>query len=295
MGLITGSNITQHKSAEFLYSKIKREFKSFDSSNLIDDADFPEYTAEVLKSLGVGTYIEERVVLNVKNYRVKLPNDFKQIYAAYRCNDCSIEHGGRHLQNKFILENDITCEVLGRKTGCEVNCECPDKIIERVTVKQYVNDQCYNYNYSNPRLLKLSPNVKQHCAEDCLNLLVSCPDEITINNGYINTNFPEGAILLQYYAFPTDEDGSVMIPDVIQIEKAIEAYIKWQLFMNFWITGDVSDSVQKMQYLQNEYEKAFAEAKYILKMPSFNGLVNSIRNQRGINKLSYFSQIDRNR
>lgn len=293
MGVITGSNITNYKSAEYLYSKIKREFKSFSSSNLIDDADFPAYTAEVLKRLGAGAYKEERVVLNVQNYKVKLPDDFKQLYAAYRCTSCDIEYNGRHLQNKFILENDITCEVLGRKTGCEVHCECPDKIIERVTVKQYVNDTCCNYHYSNPRLLKLSPNVKQHCADDCLNLLVSCPDEITINNGYIFTNFEEGAILLQYYAFPMDDDGNVMIPDIIQVEKAIEWHIKNQLLLNWWLVDDVKDIINKWQKAESEADKWYMEAKYILKVPSFNSMVNNIRNQKGLNKLSYFSQQDR--
>jgi hypothetical protein len=295
MGQITGSGLNSFKSAEFLYSKIKREFKSFSSSNMIDDADFPAYTAEVLKRLGVGAFKEEAVILNITNQRAKLPEDFKQIYAAYLCDSCDIDYGGKHLQNKFILENNITCEVLGRKSNCEVNCECPDKLIERITVKQYVNDDCAIYNYKKPRLLKLSPNVKPHCSEDCLNLMVSCPDEITINNGYILTNFKEGAIFLQYYAFPTADDGTPMIPDIIEIEKAIEWYIKYQMILNWWITDDLKDSVNKWQKAEQEFDKAFAEAKYIIKLPSFQAMINTIRNQRSMNKLSFFSQMDNKR
>jgi hypothetical protein len=295
MGNITGANFNSFKSAEFVYSKIKREFKSFSASNLIDDADFPAYTAEVLKKLGVSAYKEEAVILNIKNQSAKLPSDFKQLYAAYLCDHCDISFGGRHLQNRFVLENDITCEILGRKSSCEVHCECPDKIIEKITVRQYVNDDCAEYNYRSPRLLKLSPNVKPHCSEHCLNMMVSCPDEITINNGTILTNFKDGAIFLQYYAFPMGDDGTPMIPDNIYVEKAVEAYIKHQLFMNYWITGDVADSVQKSQYLQAEYEKAFAEAKYDSKLPAFSTMVNTIRNQRSMNKLSFFSQMDRNK
>lgn len=295
MGKISSST-TNFKSAEYIYSKIKREFKSFGGVNLLDDADFPLYTAEVLKRLGAGVYKEEDAFLFVRNGKACLPKDLGYIFAAYKCKSSGTEFGGKHFQNQCIFENDITCEILRRNENCEINCECPDKIIERVTIKQFVNDgdwACQNFH--RPTLLKLSPNVREHCSEDCPNLFVTCSDEITINNGCLFTNFKDAHIYLQYYAFPQDKDGLPMIPDVIEVEKAIEWYIKWQILLNYWLVDDLQNALAKWQKAEAEFEKWYAEAKYINKLPSFNKMVNSIRNKRRINSVAFFSQMDNKR
>lgn len=289
MGVLTGFNQNIFKPADLIYSKIKREFKGYVDANLIDENDFPQYIAETLNRLGVGALKEEEAILTVKNKKTTLPKDFKQLYAAYKCSCSSVDYGGRHFQHKSVIENDITCEVLGRTNNCKVHCECPDKIIERVTVKQYVNEGCIERQFKDFTLLKLSPNVKPVCSEDCLNLLQTCQDEISINNGHIFTNFCDGDIYLKYYAFPMDENGMPLIPNIVQIEKACEAYIRYQLFQLFWLTGDVSDAAQKTSYLQAEYEKAFAEATYYLKTPSFQQMINTIRTKRSGSMINIIS------
>ena len=89
MGKISSST-TNFKSAEYIYSKIKREFKSFGGVNLLDDADFPLYTAEVLKSLDAGVYKEEDAFLFVRNGKACLPRDFGYMFAAYKCKGSGI-------------------------------------------------------------------------------------------------------------------------------------------------------------------------------------------------------------
>lgn len=297
MASISGFNQNKFKSASLLFDKIKREFKSFGDANLIDDSDFPLYVSEVLNKLGVGAFKEEEAISTVKNKKALLPKDFKQLYAAYKCHACNnwTTNNTRHYQDESVFENDITCEVLGRKNDCQISCECDERIIERLTIKRYVKDVCFEKKYNNFTLLKLSPNVKEACSENCINLIETCQDEISFNNGYILTNFSDGDIYLKYYAFPLDEKGMPLIPDIIEIEKAIEWYIKNQLILNWWLVDDLKDSVNKWQKAEAEYEKWMAEARYVLKMPSFSQMVNTIRTNRHINKVAYFSQMDRKR
>lgn len=303
MGKITGFSQNKFKSAEYIYSKIKREFKSFGGVNLLDDTDFPLYTAEVLKKLGVAVYKEEDAFLKVQNGKAKLPHDFMYLYAAYKCGHTNTPTHSKNFQNEDLFENDITCEILKRSSECSMEFDCGgegDKIIERIRIKRYVNDKTYLDNeYYHPRLLKLSPNVKDKCSEDCLNLShhrhCHRHDEITINNGHILTNFNDGHIYMQYYAFPYDEEGLPMIPDITEIEKAVEWYIKHQILLNFWFNDDVANIQTKWQKAEIEYEKWMAEARYINKLPAFSTLINTIRNQRGINKVTFFSQIDNKR
>lgn len=295
MGVLTQGDM-KFKSAELLYSKIKREFKSFGTVNLLDDADFPLYTAEVLKQLGVGAYKEDDAVLRLRKGKAKLPNDFAYLYAAYKCSvDSTVLNGTSHLQNSNVYYNDITCEVLRRNKTCQFECQSTDKILERITVKQYVKEGVLSTCYSNPVLLRLSPNVRDKCVEDCLNLHCKSDYEISINNGYLFTNFNDADIYIQYYAFPYDEDNMPMIPDVIEIEKSVEWYIKWQILLNMWFTDELSNALNKWQKAEEQYNNYMGAARYIIKLPSFSQMINSIKNSRGINKTAAFSNMDNKR
>lgn len=283
-----------YKSAKPIFSKIKREFKSFASVNLLNDNDFPDYTAEILKRLGKGIYKESEAIIHIVDGKSILPNDFKLLHAAFKCNPFESSNNTSHLQNKSVVQTTFTKEILKRDENCEIVIDGEERI-ERLTVRYYVNDAAENFIFNRPVLLRLSPNAKQHCVDNCMNLLSTSLDEITINNNKIYSNFKHGSIYIQYYSFVLDEDNIPMIPDIIEVEKAVEWYIKWQILLNYWFVDDLSNSQNKWQKAEQMFNDAFAEAKYIIKLPSFSTLVNWGRNMRSINKVSFFSQIDKKR
>lgn len=291
MGKISGGNLGQFKSAEYIYAKIKRELKSFGSVNLIDDADFPLYTAEVLKRLGVSAYREEEALLFVKNGKATLPRDFKQLYAAYKCKCSSVKK--THILNSVVVYQDTYHDILTTATtGCTFECE-GGSLLQRITIRTLMDSVDCTYTYMNPGLLRLSPNVKPQCAENCLNLMVSSPYEITINNGCIYTNFKDEDIYMKYYAFPFDADGNIMIPDVLEVEKAVEWYIKKELLLNYWLVDDITNIQNKWQKAEEEFNKWFGEAKFVGKLPAFNTLLDSARTKRATNIVNFMSQQDR--
>lgn len=294
MGLITGYNHGDFISADLIYSKIKREFKSFASVNLLDDMDFPAYTMEVLRKLGNGAMRESEAVTFIHNQQAALPKDFSQLHAAYRCSNNAMNHVPKKLlQNKMIFEDDITNEVLCRTNNCLIDCHADDKIISRIIVRKFINEDLVNFEFGHLGLLKLSPNVRQHSEHTPNTIHQHHSNEITINDGFIFTNFKDDAIFLQYYAFPYDENGLPMIPANVETEKAVEWGIKYQLLLNFWLVDDLSNSLNKWQKAEQEAEKWFAEAKHLNKLPAFSTFVNQNRNARGINKLQAFSHNNR--
>lgn len=293
MGFTLSQN--KFKSAEFIFSKIKRELKSLGAVNQIDDTDFPLYVAEVLKELGCGTYKEADAILTVVDGKATLPKDFMYIYAAYKCNKCTDEVNIEHYQKSgsFYIANDITCEVLGRTHDCELDCGEYDKVIQKVTVRQYVgNTCCRTRTWDDPCLLTISPNVREFCTDDSPNLHCSNMNEITISNGCLLTNFKSADIYLQYYAFPIDENNVPMIPDITSVEKAVEWYIKYQLFLNYWFDGSVTDIQNKWGKAEQMYEAAMANARFDRKIPSFQQMINSARMQRTVNKVAFFGQMN---
>lgn len=294
MGKITGSNFNRFKSAKYIYSKVKRQFKSFGSVNLLDENDLAEYAAEVLNLLGISVFIESEAVLKIEGKKAKLPKNFKYLHAAFLCTDTSTSVSINHLQSKKVLYEDYDYFMGVEKDGCGITTDCTEDIFKKITVRQYVTeDGITEYNFYKPVLLNLSPNCKRYCSKDCVSPLYSSYNEITIDGDYIYTNFEEGYIYLQYYAFPQDSStGELFVVDEKRVELAIEWWIKYQLLLNFWITNEVTDIQNKWGKAEQEYDKWMGEAKYINKLPSFATMLNAIRNQRGINKVSFFSQQD---
>lgn len=185
----------------------------------------------------------------------------------------------------------MTCEILGvRNENCSIASDFDGKVLKKVTTQMYINDSNHFLDYINPILLRLSPNVKSRCSEDALNLISTSPYEMTIDDNKIRVNFDNDNIYLKYYAFPLDEKGLPMIPDNQFILKAVEKYIKYQLLLNWWYNGEVADISNKWQKAEQEYNQAFAEAKFQLKLPSFSSLVDTIRNRRAQNMVTFFSR-----
>lgn len=282
------------KSASFIFSKIKRELSSLHGVGKIDEADFALYTAEVLKELGCANYKESEAILTVKDGKANLPKDFMLLYAAYKCHKSTDEINELHFQRGYFLLNDITCEVLGQSNKCKLDCGEFDKVLQKITVREYVgNDVCRVRGWEVSNLLTLSPNVHDLVIEHSPNFHHSCADEISISDGQVFTNFKKCDIFLQYYAFPFDEDGAPMIPDIIQVEKAVEFYIKYQLFLNYWLDGSVPDIQNKLGKLEQLYKEALGEAKFINKLPGFQTMLHSAKMKRKLNSASFFAQMDR--
>jgi hypothetical protein len=122
MGKITDYNPNKFIKADYIYSKVKRDFKSFNAVNLIDDSSFPEYTMDILRQIGNSGMREQDALIILHGNNVKLPEDFYMLHAAYRCKNAnSSNKDNRIFQNKNVFEHDITCEILQRSNNCQID------------------------------------------------------------------------------------------------------------------------------------------------------------------------------
>lgn len=65
----------------------------------------------------------------------------------------------------------------------------------------------------------------------CLNSPdLHCNTEYTysLNNNYIHTSYKEGYAFMVYKALKTDDKGMIMIPDNVDVQLAVEFYVKWR-------------------------------------------------------------------
>lgn len=263
------------KSSDILISRIKENLSSYDSAGIIDAGKFYFYIKRELQLLGNYIYNDELVTLDINNNKCLLPEDFIKLYALYSLQDDMrdkvYERTGVQQDLVYVtntLVSDIDVDDCGNKCYTETS-------LERLTTTVSTNypiDGAVNTN----RLLRYSGRVNTElCDVESPNFYSKDLQEFNIDSNYIYTNFKTGKVLLQYLAFPFDEDGYPMIPDVPKLEEAIESYIMFKVLEHFYINDITNNALQKMQYFQQKYTMAHKSALNYVKMPGYQESIDA--------------------
>lgn len=289
MGVISTHNNVQFVDSKHLLARIKRELKTFDQVGILDANDFYEYVMDVLNSLSIGGYIEADAVLNVKDGKAKLPDNYKMLYSVNLCKLTNSPRSHPRLQNGYVFYTDTLYEGLKKQYKCNMKCIEQSNGF-KITVREYIEGiesiDNYNYNYLNKIHIVPSNSVPNHYKQ-------SNYKTISIENGYLKANFDEGTIHIKYYALPVDEDGLPLVPDSEAIQKAIRYYAISQYFLNWYWNDEVPNGVaQKAAEAKRLYTEAYGQAVHESKLPSFATLVDYIKLQR--NRFRTFQDLDCN-
>lgn len=284
MGKITLSTMS-FKPAAIVYSKVKRRLNSYGMANTIDEGEFPVYAKDVLDKLGFGVLMESRAVVEVINNKACLPDNFKYLYAAFKCTpDFTCDNQTRtYIQNSsFSYVTDITDQIAINDNNCEIGCVANNSYLETVSVNNYVKINP-SLTFSNFQALTVVPDLTSPSP------FMNCISDISINDNILSTVFDNGFVFIQYYGFPVDSDGELLVPDVKQIEEAVEWCIIYEFLLSAWFNSSIPDIQNKWQVADSKYREAFITAKNYLKIPSFAQMVNSIRSNSQ-NMLSYMTK-----
>lgn len=202
-------------------------------------------------------YTHKITLLEVKDYKVLLPHDFKYIIqAGYLIDD---SRNCKKLREEVIqfkdkqwgcnLEINLVCPKC-HKQDCNT-CEAPTIIVDADRTWRDSHPEHaaaymkHFYDYGHPfdseyrstyhqdfRLMRPNTgsfnNIDFHI-KNCINLNLDCEINYTIDLPNIVVNFKEGKILLAYMARPIDEEGYLMIPDVPVVHEAIGWYVQTKM------------------------------------------------------------------
>lgn len=257
------------KFSEFL-AEIKSSMKQYDSANLIDRLQIYNWVIEGLKKFGNLPTIEIEKVLEVKNSKVALPENFKKLKLAVKCSPdkytCE-EEGKDILQDTYFYKTQESSQAHWNYCKpCDIT-ETESCIVEKIYLH---NGSQASFYYKEPELLKLTSHIKRDMlTEDCPNVrLKSAPYEININHKTIYTNFVKGTIYIIYKGYEEDEEGFVMIPETNQgwLKSYLEYNVKRRIIEDILGNSDNSTNEQTLYsiYQTNELQ-SFANAKTELK------------------------------
>lgn len=263
-----------------LIAEILTELKSYDETGLIDYRNLNRWIKSELKRFGANLMPLTEKIIEVKNGKAEVPENFYSLYYAVKCTPeyhefeegCmekvqSSHYWTQRLETTYEWDNQSNSH-----KGKDFKC---------IEEKVYFNDCAIKIRYTRPQLLKLTRGFnKEYFANKCQNIKVTySPYEMNIVRDTINFNFKEGFVYMQYYGLPTDEDGDLYIPEVRSLIEYLIAYCRRKILETLFYNDDDVNVVNKIQLAKQDERELFGLAMTQVKMESLgqSDWVNRIR------------------
>ena len=196
-----------------IIAEVRTELVQYESAGMLDEISLTNWARRALKGFGnLITTLQEKTV-EVKNSRAKLPEDFYSLYAAAKCEPYRIQMI-KGDETELIDSLFVTIRTESNPVWDNQSNKFQDGEYTKIVEKTYLRGGTVEADlyYHSPKLLRLTRGIKKEsCHSQCKNLskelTYSSPYEINILGDYIQTNFSEGFIYLQFFALEKDEEG----------------------------------------------------------------------------------------
>jgi len=243
-------------SAEPLVAQIKLQLKNYFESGVLTEALIPTFIDNALRKLGsLSLKPHQKYVINIKDYTGYLPSDFFKLILAYTY-DYVYEFTGQvpATTGWYVRHDDcVSC----------TNCPNPGGVYEEIRI----NSHTERVKLKNPKLVKVVYS-SEYCASDCPNKNYESLDEVVISGNRVTTSFETGALYMNYFSKPLDDDGIPMIPEIVEVEDYIIAWVKFllmELVLNGASPETYNQSMQKYQLYERQAFMKYESALNILK------------------------------
>lgn len=277
-----------------LFARIEEDFSAYSMNGLLDTSRWYAEVKWFIQQIGLSAYEQSEGMILLEKHRAILPCDFYQLDSAWLCSP-STQAINNYFQGKYVFYTEETCEKLinnqscplPNNTGYSVNTSIKDKVLEKITIKEYVTGGNNWLEFNNPVMLRYNnrKSIGTFCNKSCPNLFVNTPDEISINKQgdtlYLNSTLEDASIYIKYWRYPMDmETGLPLIIDNPIVQKGLEFHLKHWFLVNLWLNDSDVNLENKIKYMEGEKTKWMLEAKMFVKTPSFQDMIQIARNTR---------------
>lgn len=308
------SYVLQYRTYDQLISEVQSDMKKFAVEDLIDPQDFIKVARKCNFELGLKLHKTKEKLIEIKNGRAKLPNDFYIfnygfIVGSY--SHCEPLISGTHTVNVQVGANytpwpddpnfcNPTLEPEPEPTspccgGCQQTynrCGCIPITSPEVNCRgeQYVVVQKYEY-YTRTwtemypvRLVNAGEFVDPHC----LNKTINSQNTIEIKNGFIETSFKTGQIFISYQGQLIDEEGSILVPDHELLNEYYEYAVKDRVLENAIMNGETVTQLQ-LQLIKEGLRTSRNNSNSFINTPDYGELKRIWEVNRMAQYNKYFS------
>jgi len=245
-------------------------FQQYDEAGIVDYISLRRWIKSELKRFGTNIMVMGESIIHVKNRKAKLPENFWQLYLAVNCKleGYTTEDPDKVLMNSFSFKERVeTIQEWDNMNESYVN-----KDFRYVREDFYFNTAKATIYYGDPQFLRLRRGFDRSvCAPQCQNLINSLvgnnPKDINIVGDYLNANFDEGDIYMQYRGLPADEEGNIIIPKTQhdRLQEYLIYYCRMKILEDV-ATGKDDDATNLLSYYAQRQRETFGLAMTEAKM-----------------------------
>jgi hypothetical protein len=230
-----------------LMASVESDFDSYADAGMINRGKVIDIIRAVNADLGLKLNQEKQTILEIKNYKADLPEDFMYLQLAL---GCTVEHynlGPGSVLGTHTVEHNSNSPISSQDYEIPVNVYQNNNEWAKCQLNEcggtyWVTQQFKNKTIKFDRLipLKLTKRSDRFCSDNCLNRFVNNAGyDIDIQHGQIVTGFREGKIYINYLADMIDEEGNILVYDHPLLTQYYAYSAKERLMENFYMNGDI--------------------------------------------------------
>ncbi len=265
-------------------------FEQYDQAGLIDYQSLNRWIRIELQRFGSNIMVGNETTLTVTNGKTKLPENFWKLDLALKVYLTKLQGEGD--------EQDFLQSRLYYKERTEVEYEWTNNLDDDIGFHKMVDFKCTtedvyfpNYQirkyYGNGQYLRLTKGFnKDKVSKDCNNLsrkfTNSCEHQINIMGDYINTNFEEGYIYIQYSGLETDQEGELVIPECNhdRISEYLINYCRLRILKDIYYGDDDVNMVNKLNLLSQDTRDSLILAQRDAEWHGAQGWKNAMKKKK---------------
>ena len=264
---------------EELFAEIKSDLSKYDAAGLIDEIALVRDATTALKKFGNGITSLQEQIIEVKNGKATLPENFNSIFYAGLCKP--VGYSTHEDRDNLISSHMYVERTTSTHEWNECDACCQDQKQSVIRENLYFKGNLTTFHYSAPRDLKLSKYIdRQYVNSRCRNKFVrQGVDEIMIDKFTLTANFESGYVYLMFYGLPRDEEGYLSIPETKsgQLETYIEYYLKRRLAERLIGNDDAGQGLRNLYSVYQQKELSSIEAAMTeIKMKAFTPRVTKM-------------------
>jgi hypothetical protein len=265
--------LLKYRTFDSLMDTVEDSMQVYSAEGLIDRSQLIQDARRINKELGYRIEEEREQLLEVNNYKAKLPNDFHKLNFGLVCHKHSIT-----TTLPGIHREDVTVDTC-TPSSIEL-CQCP-------TVQQ--NSCCGNYKvvqhiktetleYTIVDILNLVRS-RQYCSDGCPTIGFNNSSTAQIAGGYIHTSFESGSLYINYMANMENEDGELLVLDHELVNDYYEYSMKAKILENLILNKEVAERDIYM-LMDSKAKEAGKFAKRFVNVPEYHELADAMEYNR---------------
>lgn len=250
-----------------LMASVESDLPTHADNALINRGAYIKVIRKINASIGLKINQERERVLEIKNYKVDLPEDFMTLQLALACGQ--------------VQQYALTGAVLGTHTEEHneervLSCKDRDSVCLNSHGGTYWVTQTFKEKTTKHTSLipvAVSNRSLKFCSNNCLNFkFPKSGYEIDVDENQIVTNFREGKLYINYLSDMLDEEGNVIVLDHPLITPYYEYAVKKQIFENMYLNNADDNLIGRWKLLKGELQEAKFEALNFVNTPEYTDI-----------------------